>query len=781
MSYPPTASPAGADTLGLAVDVPPSAQPPHDQEQPSLYSAIISAHRASSNGPLSWDVTPYGLGGTGREGEGGEGGGVASGQMSGSAGGAGSLGLPAQQYLSYSLQPQMSPYPGAMYSFQRLQQQQPFLSHPQQPAFYLPLPAPQVQGYLLSPPQPHNAWSAAPSNAGSSAFSGQHEQQQHSASAAAASHGVSPAELHSSSGSSIESYSSEERQGVQGFVPPASKPIFGWDDSAAYSPTMDSAPASTIPPTRPSSQPRHANNTFGQSFAPLSVGQDRVTLSDEAPPQLHSHLPPLPPYAPSWTAGKSDLPIPKQAFTSLLLPHSAPQSEYSSVADAGGSGAGEMNSSATLAGGAPVGEFSCHHPASAPVQRLPLPSVLSAPAPRPSTAALAGGQVEKAKPTRPSLTVDSAPSRPRRQATMKALAAFRAAPGSESEPDLLVGEEDDQKQVDTPHPLAPFEQDDQDFAPSTPRSPLVKPKKTHRRTASGASTASSSTPASSPTTSRPRPSLFRSLLPGKEVSGEWDSQEEFFAPYAVQGKVLDADGEEVIIEPVISKPSSFVYDSSIPAWRTYRRNFLSLLVSLSLPASASLPNFHTGMSASPIARFEVALESATYPKGTNVELLQFVDASRSLKLAETLGRQALSPASLPRGGSSSLSDTRGDGRIVYSTTFARVQYRHSTANHPSGSAKADDARFVMRCELVAVHDDGSETLLGAWASARLVVRGRSPGNFAKKGGAGGNGTRKASKRRAAQEEDEDGDEDGDEDEGWATPTPKRKKSTSTYA
>ncbi|GAA5955270.1 hypothetical protein JCM21900_003028 [Sporobolomyces salmonicolor] len=245
--------------------------------------------------------------------------------------------------------------------------------------------------------------------------------------------------------------------------------------------------------------------------------------------------------------------------------------------------------------------------------------------------------------------------------------------------------------------------------------------------------------ASKVSTSTGRPSLSRDRRPSIDVglSGTWGSRTEFFSSFEAKTELLDEEGGSVAFTPNLSIPSSFTYDESMSCWLTYRRNFITLSASLALPASLEPAALHTSTNASPVSHIEVGITSMTFPKGTNVELLQF-DATRSLPKAKTLGRQQLvCISSNQSGGSPSRrtlqrsSSSSGDSETTYTTTFTRVQYRHSTSNHPSGSNTAKDARFVVRATLYAVHADGSETILGTWRSAKLVVRGRSPGSFEK--------------------------------------------------
>ncbi|GAA5930554.1 hypothetical protein JCM1841_003167 [Sporobolomyces salmonicolor] len=259
-------------------------------------------------------------------------------------------------------------------------------------------------------------------------------------------------------------------------------------------------------------------------------------------------------------------------------------------------------------------------------------------------------------------------------------------------------------------------------------------------------------------TSKGRPSLSRDRRPSIDVglSGTWGSRTEFFSSFEASTELLDEEGVRFVFSvvfgldmvhpfglcsvtftPDLTIPSSFTYDESMSCWLTYRRNFITLSASLALPASLEPAALHTSTNASPVSHIEVGITSMTFPKGTNVELLQF-DATRSLPKAKTLGRQQLVSVSSNQSGASPSrrtlqrsSSSSGDSETTYTTTFTRVQYRHSTSNHPSGSNTAEDARFVVRATLYAAHADGSETILGTWRSAKLVVRGRSPGSFEK--------------------------------------------------
>lgn len=233
----------------------------------------------------------------------------------------------------------------------------------------------------------------------------------------------------------------------------------------------------------------------------------------------------------------------------------------------------------------------------------------------------------------------------------------------------------------------------------------------------------------------------------------------------------------VDIATSINNPSSFSHDTEIDCWLGYRRNFISFSVTVTLPSSLS--SYHTSSFSSPIAHLELLLTSTTSPGGNDVELLQF-DTSRSLSKATRVGSQQLVPSTtckvLPKGG-----DTSSLSPETYSTDFSRIQYRASTANHPAADPGAQDSRFVMVVTLSSVHEDGSQTTLGSWGSAKLVIRGRSPGSFDKSkkqneetgpGPGAGAGQKKRKKLSNDREEDlqvEAEEEEEESNEGQSAP------------
>ncbi|GAA5820158.1 hypothetical protein JCM10212_000266 [Sporobolomyces blumeae] len=263
------------------------------------------------------------------------------------------------------------------------------------------------------------------------------------------------------------------------------------------------------------------------------------------------------------------------------------------------------------------------------------------------------------------------------------------------------------------------------------------------------------------TKSRTKPTLVRKIATQAPATlgRAWESTSAFWAPFELLTEILDSNGTPNEVDTLIQNPSSFTYSPETSSWLTYRRNFMSLDVYVTLPTSTpELSALHTSSSASPIAYFEVTLSSMMYPNGNDVELLQF-DSTRSLPKAKTVKPHRLERFEGTRptfGQQPSLSRARNalSGSLPppssnlattsYSTSFSKVQYRASTSNHPAASPENADWRFVMRAVLTAVHDDGSESTIGMWDSNRLVVRGRSPGCF------GQQATTKKKKKKEAQ-------------------------------
>lgn len=62
----------------------------------------------------------------------------------------------------------------------------------------------------------------------------------------------------------------------------------------------------------------------------------------------------------------------------------------------------------------------------------------------------------------------------------------------------------------------------------------------------------------------------------------------------------------------------------------------------------------------------------------------------------------------------------------------------------------------MLVTLSSVHEDGSRTTLGTWRSAKLIIRGRSPGSFEKaKKQKEGDGAGQKKRKKLTKERDED--------------------------
>ena len=135
--------------------------------------------------------------------------------------------------------------------------------------------------------------------------------------------------------------------------------------------------------------------------------------------------------------------------------------------------------------------------------------------------------------------------------------------------------------------------------------------------------------------------------------------------------------------------------------------------------------------------------------------MQF-DTTRSLTKATRVTPQSLIPSITRK--SRAKDGSTSSGSTNYTTTFNRIQYRASTANHPAANPDAQDARFTMLVTLSSVHEDGSRTTLGNWRSAKLIIRGRSPGSFEKskkqKEGAGA-GAGQKKRKKLTKERDED--------------------------
>lgn len=157
---------------------------------------------------------------------------------------------------------------------------------------------------------------------------------------------------------------------------------------------------------------------------------------------------------------------------------------------------------------------------------------------------------------------------------------------------------------------------------------------------------------------------------------------------------------------------------------TYRRNFLSFEVSITFNLPIPLSSLHTSTNTSPISHLKASLNSFTHSRGSPVALLQF-DTSRSLAKSVPVQAQQLSPR-LPKVNRTRTSTHSPQLCSTYSTTFARIQFTASTSKSTSV-----DYYCANQVSLVAIHEDETETEIGSWGSAKLIVRGRSPGQFEK--------------------------------------------------
>ncbi|GAA5954112.1 hypothetical protein JCM3765_005293 [Sporobolomyces pararoseus] len=212
-------------------------------------------------------------------------------------------------------------------------------------------------------------------------------------------------------------------------------------------------------------------------------------------------------------------------------------------------------------------------------------------------------------------------------------------------------------------------------------------------------------------------------------SEDWISDVNFWAPFQVTSSLIEHKGESIGFSTSITNPSSFYYDQELESWLTYRRNFLSFDASIIFNLPTDPSSLHTSTNTSPISRFESSLESFTYPRGSSIGLLQF-DTSRSVAKAVPVQAQQFSPR-LPKSNRNSVTTAVPLRCSTYSTTFARIQFSASTSNHPHAQSTSFDYYFANQVTLVAVHEDGTKTEIGSWGSAKLIVRGRSPGQFEK--------------------------------------------------
>ncbi|GAA5880844.1 hypothetical protein JCM16303_005141 [Sporobolomyces ruberrimus] len=231
--------------------------------------------------------------------------------------------------------------------------------------------------------------------------------------------------------------------------------------------------------------------------------------------------------------------------------------------------------------------------------------------------------------------------------------------------------------------------------------------------------------------SQSRPAISSQVDDGDlSKTHEGESTTEFWAPFRkTSSRLINEQGREVNLAASIDTPSAFVYDDDLESWLTYRRNFLSFEVSTNLADPTLLSSLRTPESAVPISYLKAALQASTITTKTNVELLQF-DTLRSLARAAPVAPQRLAPVRLGTKKSKVTSSaSTSTAATTFSTNFTRIQFRASTSNHPNASPEASNNYFVLEVTLSAVHEDGGETKLGTWESAKLVVRGRSPVNF----------------------------------------------------
>ncbi|BGP27013.1 hypothetical protein JCM10295v2_005975 [Rhodotorula toruloides] len=508
----------------------------------------------------------------------------------------------------------------------------------------------------------------------------------------------------------------------------------------AYSDSLDFANAAS-PPSRTSTSP----SPFASAYPPADLSS---TASFAPSWHCHPHHPAPAPFTPSsaqptYTA---DSPLIDSSLAGFrLMPPSSSRHSYRQQSTSQYSTNGITDSQGASS------SFASSQ-SSAPLFLLASPAPFPALDPELKVAAAQSSPVvyadASARPAQPGNEVekvvgsDSSTCRPTRSGK-------RRARYLDDVEDVPSSQEDEADQAD----------DGGEYRPSRKRTkPAPATTTSHRRQLSVSSTTSilsASTSATSPATSPVRTTSTSTRQPlhkpleviDVEDMEEWESETEFFGPWRMtEGmRVFDAHGNEVTLSPTINNPPSFTYDPTRAKWLTYRRNFLTLTISLH--SRLALSTLRTSHSFSPIKHIEVGLTSATFPKGANAELLQ-LDVNRKLRDAVTLGRQVLEPTNVSTKMAEDRQQTDTSPSTAphrYTTTFRRVQFRHSTANQPSIAVNATDKHFLVRCTLYAVHEDGSIVELGKWNSAMLIVRGRSPGNFGVAGKGKKKGQRKSSK------------------------------------
>ncbi|ORY66656.1 hypothetical protein BCR35DRAFT_308531 [Leucosporidium creatinivorum] len=265
---------------------------------------------------------------------------------------------------------------------------------------------------------------------------------------------------------------------------------------------------------------------------------------------------------------------------------------------------------------------------------------------------------------------------------------------------------------------------------ATPRyhSPAVSPvngrspTKSHISDASSLTSFSSSSQSSSPVRGGPAPSGSSQLETVSAPRVLTTSPTSLFGAFQESCRVFDEKGINFNLQPEISPPA-FTYDAKLGAWLGYRRNYLSLSASIVVPApSSSLYLSPSTTSATKISHFIATTSALTLPTHLAVPLLQ-LDTTRKLERATPLQPSRFElPASF----------IKADKSGKASAPFTRVQFRNSTANHPSGASSVGGmtTRFGMRVVIEAVLEvGGAKVEVGRWESGELVIRGRSPKNF----------------------------------------------------
>ncbi|KAM0746069.1 hypothetical protein T439DRAFT_330053 [Meredithblackwellia eburnea MCA 4105] len=249
---------------------------------------------------------------------------------------------------------------------------------------------------------------------------------------------------------------------------------------------------------------------------------------------------------------------------------------------------------------------------------------------------------------------------------------------------------------------------------------------------------------------------------GRVSLGAARGGEGLFGGFTPVCDLVNSKREKIDLLPSLCPPK-FDIDPELHEFVCYRRNYISLSVSIALPCANDSQIWVDGnegiaQPVSPVASLRVTIECLSYPTTSKpIQLLQF-EPSRKLRLARPVLPHDITLTEMepkPR--------TPGRHPQVASTSFVRLQFRSATANN--GKPSHTQEHFVMVVRMDAVTEDGSVIEYGRWTSRRFIVRGRSPKNFVPgRGRKGGNGavqssgpspsTHRGSLKRSWEEEDD---------------------------